>query len=82
MLKGLFIGIVTLFTFNTSNTEKELISPDDTVCRVTCTINVPNPVGPGTIGISGTAGNFLTSCETAREKACKRAAQNALDILM
>lgn len=81
MLKGLFIGIITLFTFNSENTEAELISPDETVCRVTCTVSIPDGFG-GMIGVSGTAGNFLTSCESAREKACKRAAQNAFEMLM
>jgi len=81
MLKGLFLGVVTLFTFNSTDTKAELISQDATVCRVTCTISVPDGFG-GSLGISGTAGNFFTSCESAREKACKRAAQNVFDVLM
>jgi hypothetical protein len=81
MLKTLILGVVTLFTFNSTNTKESLNSSNEIVCRVTCTISVPDGFG-GSVGFSGTAGNFLTSCESAREKACKRAFQNVMDALM
>lgn len=81
MLKGLFLGVVSLFTFNSTLTDVETTVTEEIVCRVTCTISVPDGFG-GTIGFSGTAGNFLTSCESARDKACRRAFQNAMDALM
>ena len=85
MFKTLFLGIFSFVVFNTNTTKSELadtITYDNAICRVTCTISVPNPTGPGTVGFSATAGNFLMSCESAREKACKKAFENAMDILM
>ena len=81
ILKGLFLGVMTLFMFDSPDSEAEFISKEAAACRVTCTISVPDGFG-GSIGVSGTAGNFLTSCENAREKACKKATQNAFDVLM
>ncbi|MFD0860812.1 hypothetical protein ACFQ1M_01220 [Sungkyunkwania multivorans] len=79
MFKALILSFFSLATVSTGVGSSE--TKEEPVCRVTCTINVPDGFG-GSIGVSGTAGNFLTSCETARERACRRAAENAMAILM
>ena len=81
MLKILFLGTITFLTFNLKTIDAEPMSSNEMFCRVTCTYSVPDGFG-GSIGFSGTAGNFLTSCESAREKACKRAFQHVVDALM
>lgn len=81
MLKGLFIGIISLMSVNSVQTNADSTLSENMVCRVTCTVSVPDGFG-GSIGFSGTAGNFLTSCENARDKACRRAFQNAMDAFM
>lgn len=81
MLKLFSLGIISLFSTHAVETNTSTPIANEDFCRVTCTINVPDGFG-GSIGISGTAGNFLTSCESAREKACKRAFENTMDIMM
>lgn len=80
MINSFIIGVTSLFSVDSANIKENINTPNEEVCRVTCTINVSDGFG-GTIGISGTAGNIFTSCETAREEACKRALQNVIDIM-
>ena len=81
MINSLIIGVTSLLAVESVEIKENLNTANEDVCRVTCTINVRDGFG-GSIGISGTSGNMFTSCETARENACKKALQNAVDIMM
>lgn len=81
MVNSLIIGVTSLLAVNSSEIKENLNKSNKDVVRVTCTINVPDGFG-GSIGISGTSGNIFTSAATARENACKKAAQNAMAIMM
>ncbi len=81
MLKLNIITIFSIFMLNVglknmSNEEKK----SSEVCRITCTIQVSDGFG-GTIGITATAGNIFTSCETAGARACRKASRKANAIL-
>ena len=80
MLKVLFLGVAILFNISSKGTKKEFISTDKTICRVTCTITVPDGFG-GYVGISASGGNIFTNCETARDIACRRASRRAFNII-
>lgn len=80
MLNSLIVGVTSLIAVDSANIKENLNTSNEELCRVTCTINVPDGFG-GTIGISGTAGNIFTSCETAREEACKIALKNVMAIM-
>lgn len=47
-------------------------------CRICCTISTADSNG-GLVGFTACAGGIFTSCETATEKACMKAASNALE---
>lgn len=80
MLKIFFLGMLGFSSMENSTENTNLKMADDNVCRITCTINVPDGFG-GTIGISATAGNFWTNCEDAGKKACQKATLRAMNAL-
>ncbi|WP_157730062.1 hypothetical protein [Tenacibaculum jejuense] len=77
---GLFSLAIFSNTTTKSSSDNNLNSNKD-FCRVTCTVSVPDGFG-GSIGISATAGNFLTGCKKARERACKKAARKSMSAIM
>ena len=81
MLKGLFLGVVYLFTFNSTVTDTKTNSTEEIFCSVTCTISVPDGFG-GSIGFSATAGNLFTDCQTARERACRKVTRKIMSAMM
>ena len=80
MINSLVLGVTSLLAVNSVEIKENLETSNEDVCRITCTINVPDGFG-GSIGISGTSGNIFTSCETAREDACKKALKNVLELM-
>lgn len=51
------------------------------VCRICCTVSVADPTG-GLLGFTACSGGIFTSCETAGDKACGKAARKALEAAM
>jgi len=78
MLKGLFLGVVSLFIFNAA--DAKINSTEEIDCRVTCTITVADGFG-GAVGISATAGNIFTGCSRARERACRKAHKKIFKVI-
>lgn len=82
MLKT-FILVTFLSVSGGSNIKammKEGWLTEEAICRVTCTINIPDGLG-GSIGISASAGGIFTDCETAGERACRKVLDNINSIL-
>lgn len=50
-------------------------------CHICCTISSYNPANGQYIGMTACAGWLLTSCETARERACEKVTANLVDML-
>lgn len=81
MINSLIFGITSLVAVDSAQIKENIETSNKDVCRVTCTINVPDAFG-GSIGFSATSGNIFTSCETAREDACKKVLLKITEVMI
>ena len=73
MIKSVIIGIISFMAFQSSEVlMEEKVPIDETPCRISCTISMPDRYGR-IVTSSATAGGIFTSCTSAREKACAKA---------
>jgi hypothetical protein len=81
MINSLIVGITSLVATETTQIKENIEASNQDVCRITCTMNVPDGFG-GTIGFSATSGNIFTSCETAREDACDKLLRKITEVII
>lgn len=73
MIKFIFIGIISIMSFQSSEVLiEEKISSEEVPCRISCELTIRDRDGI-LVTSSASAGGIFTSCTKAREKACAKA---------